>query len=224
MPASPILFDDPELVVSDQLTEADLEALECKKEALDNLLKEEEKRARFKLEVMFDEERSMHKPFGGTVTWWESGTKFHGGGDTKMYVCDNNADYPRLEGKGCKMLMPESANGMGFLLCPHCGVLWKSEEVVGEIYYRLPVQKWAMVLLSWFRRLSHDADIRIKYAKDDIRTVAMLEVERDRGGELLQKVRSAERRAVGTYPLMNIIKDTSAGADLYKRILAFLQA
>jgi hypothetical protein len=224
MPVQETKYVDPDLVVSDAITEEDREALAKKMEAMDRLLSDEQKKARYKLEVFFDEERSVHKPFGGIVTWWESGTKFHGGGDTKMYACDNNANFPRLEGKGCKALMPESSSGFNFLVCPKCGTLWKNEEVAGEIYYRLPVQKWALVLLSWFRRLDHDADIRIKYARDDIRSVAMLEVERDRGGELLHRVRSEERRSISTYPLMNIIKDTSAGADLYQRILAFLQA
>ena len=69
-----------------------------------------------------------------------------------------------------------------------------------------------------------NADIRIKYAQRDIRTAARLEQERQRGGELLQEVRSSELRSSSTYPLANIIKDTAAGADLRGRILAYLQA
>ncbi len=218
-----IKYDDPEVQFSDRLSDSEKEAVARKMEALGKILSEKRK-ARYKLEVFFNDERSMHKPFGGVVTWWESGSKFHGGGDTKMYVCDNNGDYPHLEGKGCGALMPESSSGMSFLVCPKCGALWKNEEVVGEIFYRLPMQHWATVLLTWFRRLDLDADIRIKYARDDIRDAAMKEVERDRGGELLHRVRSEERRSVSVYPLVNIIKDTSAGADIHQRILAFLRA
>lgn len=224
MPVALTKYSDVDAGISDRITAEDREALAQKMEALDKLLTEEEKKAKYKLEVFFSDERSMHKPFGGTVTWWESGTKLHGGGDSKMYACDNNASYPHLAGKGCGALMPDSSSGFSFLVCPKCGALWKNEEVVGEVFYRLTVQKWAVVLLSWFRRLNHDADIRIKYSRDDIRTAAMLETERNRGGEILHRVRSQERRSVSTYPLMNIIKDTSAGADLYQRILAFLQA
>lgn len=222
MPVTETKYADVE--ISERVTEADREALAQKMSALDKLLSDEQKKAKYKLEVFFTEERSLHKPFGGTVTWWESGTKLHGGGDSKMYVCDSNDAYPGLVGKGCGFLMPDSSSGISFLICPKCGALWKSEEVVGEVYYRLPIQKWAVVLLLWFRRLNHDADIRIKYSRDDIRTAAMLETERDRGGELLYRVRSKERRSVSVYPLMNIIKDTSAGADLHQRILAFLRA
>lgn len=222
MPVSEV-SGEPEFHVSERLTEEDRNILARKMEMLDKLLVTERK-AKYKLEVFFDEERSMHRPFGGTVTWWESGAKLHGGGDSKMYVCDNNADYPHLEGKGCGALIPEAASGLNFLVCTKCGALWKNEEVVGEIFYRLTDLNWAYVLLKWFRLLDHDADIRIKYGRSDIRTAAMAEVERDRGGELLHRVRSKERRSVSVYPLMNIIKDTSAGADLYKRILAFLRA
>jgi len=180
--------------------------------------------AKYKLEVTFTNERSMHRPFGGTVTWWESGTKLHGGGDSKLYVCDNNSSFPHLERRGCGAMLPDSANGLNFIVCPRCGVMWRNEEVVGEVWYKLTMQKWADVMLRWFTRLEHNADIRIKYARDDIRTAAMLEQERNRGGELLRKVRDPERRASSTYPLANIIRDTSAGADLRGRILAYLQA
>lgn len=223
MPVQEVKFGDTTVQMSERLSEEDKVALTRKMEALDKLLVNERK-AKYKLEVFFDEERSMHRPFGGTVTWWDSGTKLHGGGDSKLYVCDNNADYPHLEKRGCGALIPDAASGMTFLVCTKCGALWRNEEVVGEVYYRLSDTKWAYVLLDWFRRLEHDADIRIKYARSDIRTAAMAEVERDRGGELLHKVRDKERRSVSVYPLMNIIKDTSAGADLYKRILAFLRA
>lgn len=203
--------------------EEEARAAEGKRKALDELLAERNL-AKYKLEVTFNNERSIHKPFGGLVTWWESGSKLHGGGDCKLYVCDNNADYPRLEGKGCGGFLPDSSNGLNFIVCPSCGVMWKNEEVVGEVWYRLTIQKWADVLLRWFSRLEHNSDIRIKYARDDIRTAAMNEQARNRGGELLAKVRDPERRASSIYPLAHIIRDTSAGADLRGRILAYLQA
>lgn len=212
-----------ELFASPAISPAEQAAITEKMKALDALLKEKNL-AKYKLEVTFNNERSMHRPFGGTVTWWESANKLHGGGDSKLYLCDCNADYPHLEGKGCGGFLPDSANGLNFIVCPSCGTMWKNEEVVGEIWYKLPIQKWADVMLKWFVKLELNCDIRIKYARDDIRTAAMLEQQRDRGGELLQTVRDPERRASSTYPLANIIRDTSAGADLRGRILAYLQA
>jgi hypothetical protein len=207
----------------DDLTPEELAKLKSRMKEIDLILGGK-KTARYKLEVMFAKDRSMHRPFGGAVTWWESGTKLHGGGDTKMYLCDNSAAFPKLEGRGCKGLIPEIASGMGHLVCPNCGKLWKSEEVAGEIFYRLNVQDWATILLVWFRRLNLDADIRIKYARDDIRLVARSEQEKQMGGELLGRMREEERRSSSIYPLANIIKDTAAGAELYQRILAFLKS
>lgn len=212
-----------DLMATPAKSEEEAQAVEDKRKALDALLAEKNL-AKYKLEVTFNNERSMHRPFGGTVTWWESGAKLHGGGDCKLYVCDCNADYRQLEGRGCGGLLPDSANGLNFIVCPSCGIMWKNEEVVGEIWYRLTMQKWADVLTKWFMRLESNADIRIKYARDDIRTAAAQEQARNRGGELLAKVRDPERRASSIYPLAHIIRDTSAGADLRGRILAYLQA
>ena len=189
--------------------EAEQHAAEEKRKVLDELLAERNI-AKFKLEV--------------TVTWWESGAKLHGGGDCKLYLCDCSAEYPDLEGKGCGGFLPDSCNGLNFIVCPGCGMMWRNEQVVGEIWYRLTMQKWADVLLQWYVRLGHNSDIRIKYARDDIRTAAAKEQARNHGGELLSKVRDPERRGSSTYPLANIIRDTSAGADLRGRILAYLQA
>ena len=212
-----------ELLATPAATEEEEDAIQKKKEAYDSLLAEKGI-AKFKLEATFNDERSLYRPFGGIVTWWESGNKLHGGGDSKIYVCDNNGEYPDLEGMGCKGFLPDSCNGLNFIACPNCGVLWKNEQVVGEIWYKLTIQKWADVLHNWYVRLEMNADIRIKYARSDIRTAAAREQERQMGGELLQLARSAERRSSSTYPLANIIKDTAAGADLRGRILAYLQA
>jgi hypothetical protein len=220
---TPWVAPDAEFMATPATSEAERQVAEEKRRLLDTLL-QERGLAKYKLEVTFNNERSVHRAFGGTVTWWESAAKLHGGGDSKLYVCDNNNGFPHLNGRGCGAFLPDSANGLNFIVCPACGNMWRNEEVVGEVWYRLPMQKWADVLLRWFTRLECNADIRIKYARDDIRTAAALEQERQRGGELLSRVRDPQRRASSIYPLASIIKDTSAGADLRGRILAFLQA
>jgi len=80
------------------------------------------------------------------------------------------------------------------------------------------------VLLKWFLKLEMNADIRVKYHKDDIRNAARSEQEKQHMGDILNRARSFERRPCYIYPLRNIIKDTSAGADLRGRIHAFLTA
>jgi hypothetical protein len=213
------LLQAPDLALSDE----EQEAVRQRQEGLDKLL-EEKNLAKYKLEVMFSHRHTGRSPTPGTVTWWESGTKLHGGGDAKLYLCDNSGEFPELEGRGCKRFIPDSANGLQFVACPHCGHLWKPAQLCGEIFYRLPIQKWADVLFDWFKRLEMRADIRIKYARMSVRDAQRQEEERGLKGDLLNKARSFEQRPCIIYPLKNIIKDTSAGADLHGRILAFLKA
>jgi hypothetical protein len=205
--ASPALTKEEQIRVAERMKEIDL------------LLKEQ-KKAKYKLEVTFNRQRSNHRPFPGVITWWENANKLHGGGDAKLYMCPS-----KDRGKGvCEAVIPDSANGTGFIVCPTCGHVWKASEVFGEVFYNLTVQKWAEVLLSWFRKLDLDADIRIKFARDDIRHIARLEQDKQRGGELLLKARDEDRRTTSIYKLVRIIQDTSSGADLYKRLYAFLSA
>ncbi len=194
-----------------------------RQKGLDALL-ETQDLAKYKLEVMFSTRRSSTNLAAGTVTWWESGNKLHGGGDSKLYLCDSSSPDPRLQGKGCKKFIPDSSNGLSFIVCPHCQTMWRPENLVGEIFYNLPSEKWAQVLLQWFHRLDMRTDIRIKYGRMSIRDAQTKENERGMRGELLEKARSFDQRSVVTYPLKNIIKDTAAGADLGARILAFLRA
>jgi hypothetical protein len=221
MPTKEITWGEAqaELLATPAVSKEEMAVVQEKIEALDKLLGDK-KLAKYKLEVMFGEGRSMHKPFGGTVTWWESGSKLHGGGDNKLYVCPGK----ERANNGCEALLPDTTTGLNLILCPKCQSLWKAEEVWGEVFYRLPIQTWADVLLSWFLKLGLNADIRIKYARDDIRGAAFKEQEKKMQGELLTKARSFDRRSTSIYSLANIIKDTSAGAGLHSRILAFLKA
>jgi hypothetical protein len=194
-------------------------AIEEKQAALDKFLSEQGL-AKYKLEVMFTAARSIQRPFPGILTWWESGSKFHGGGDSKLYMCPSK----HLKRGTCEAFIPDRANGLSYIVCPTCGQLWKNEQVIGEIIFNLPMQKWADVIVNWLQKLGLNADIRIKYARDDIRDAARKEQDRQLGGEVLEKARGGERRSVSVYPLANLVRDTSNGADLRGRILAYLQA
>lgn len=217
MPAEEVPWS--ELIASPAIAPEEMAKVEEKIKALDKLLGQK-KLAKYKLEVMFGEDRSHSRPFAGVVTWWESGNKLHGGGDSKLYLCPGQDRV----GNGCSAWLPDSCNGLNFIVCPECKSLWRSEEVFGEVFYRLPMQKWADVLLSWFLKLGLNADIRIKYAREDIRGAALREQEKRMDGELLSQARSFDKRSTAIYTLANIIRDTSAGADLHARILAFLKA
>ncbi len=219
MIVKPTEYRQDEGVPFEELPAAERAAVNARIKALGMILKEN-KKARYKLEVMFDAERSEHKPFGGIVTFYESGNKLHGGGDTKVYMCPGR----HLGRSECESPIPENTSGSSFLMCPTCKKLWKSNEVFGEVWYRLPMQKWADVMHRWFLKLEMDADIRIKYARDDIRHIARLEQERKRGGELYAKARDEDRRTTAIYELANMIKDAESGGDVRTRILAFLRS
>lgn len=174
--------------------------------------------AKYKIEVVFGSERGSMKPTSGMISFWESGTKFHGGGDTKIYLCPAKD----LKKSDCEGFIPDAANGFGFLVCPKCREVWQGEQVHGEIFAKLTMQNWATLLLRYFVKLELNCDLYVKSPKLKLREVALQEQERQHGGEKLAKVRA--QRETYIYPLRNIIKDTSNGAALYDRFYAFLKA
>lgn len=188
--------------------------------ALGKLLEDKTVKARFKIEIMFGKKRSMSLPTVGVMSFWDNGGKLHGGGDGKIYLCPGR----RLGRSDCQALLLDHYNSGQGIVCPGCGVVWKHEEVIGELFFNLPMRKWAEVIYTFYRLCEYNADIYLKHAKDDIRSVSMAQVEKAtwKGSQVLANTR--ERRARHIYPLRNIIKDTSAGADLLSRFYAFLTA
>jgi hypothetical protein len=108
------------------------------------------------------------------------------------------------------------------VVCRKCTMTWPETKLVGELFFVLTSQNWAKVLERWFLLVGSKADIYLKYHRDDIRTQAALEQERQKGGDLLNKARN--NRGMHIYPLHNIIRDTSNGANLQDRFLAFVRA
>jgi len=199
------------------LTMEDKEVIQNRIKVLEDELRAQQI-AKYKIDLQLASGYSTLKPSAGILSFWESGSKFHGGGDAKMYICPGK----ERRVSECEAFIPDTGQGYGFGVCPKCQKLWKGEEMIGEVGYRLTSAKWADVLLHWYLRLDMHADLRIKYPPDDIRSIATREQGKQQHGELLQPTRM--RRSVRIYPLRNIIKDTSAGADLYTRILAFVKA
>lgn len=198
------------------MTEEDQHNLKLKMAALDKVLAEQQK-AKYKLELFFGKARSMHQPVPGALSFWESGNKLHGGGDVKIYFCPGK----RTKKSNCEAVIPFSFNAYGFLVCGSCKEVWKGEQVIGEVMGKHTMHQWAELLFLYFNRLEHNCDIYLKHSPNDIRSVAKLEQERNRGGEILHKARN---RALHVYPLKNIITDTSNGADLLARFYSFLTA
>ena len=168
--------------------------------------------AKYKIELHFGKDRSSWKPFAGMLSIFTSGSKLHGGGDEKAYLCPNS---------DCGQVLTGYKSRIGNkIICLSCGKFWKSTEIIGEIFYNLTPQKWAHVIHRMFVHLGHNADIYLKYHPTDIRYQTSMELARDRGGEELNKTRYS--RGLHIYPLKNIITDTKNGAELYKRFITFI--
>lgn len=204
-----------------ELTGEELEIIKKRQEILDKLLADQGL-AKYKIELNLGSGFSLHAPSHGALTFWESGKHFHGGGDAKLYLCPGKDRGMN----GCEEFIPDPSQGYGFLLCPGCKNLWKGQEVAGEILARLSPEGWATIILKYFVRMGMNADLRIKMIREgkkdgDIRLAAKVEQDSRRGGEKLQVAR---QRHIRIYTLTSIIRDTSAGADLRGRILAFIKA
>jgi len=174
--------------------------------------------AKYKLEVLFGRGRSASGAIAGALTFWESGTALHGGGDTAMHVCPGKS-------KGvndCDAFIPDTAHGIGFLVCPKCQRQWRPEDVHGQLLLRLPLSKWADVVYRYFVQLEGRVDLVLKYYPESLITVAHAEQEKQLHGERFGTVRG--KRSILVYPMKNLIKDTSAGASAHSRILAWLRA
>ena len=189
--------------------------VEAKRKAEDER-KANEGIAKFKIEILFDKGFSTIKPSAGIVSFWENANQLHGGGDSIIHFCPGK----RLKKNDCEHYIPDPSHGYGFLVCPKCHEVWNGDQVDGQVAARLSVQKWAELVLSYYRKLDMQCDVVIKYHTRDIRNAAKDKNAQD----ALAEVRSAEKRIRRIYTLSAIIRDTSAGADLYKRFLAFLSA
>jgi len=197
----------------DDLTPGEREVVKEKMQAIDRLFGGKQLTARFKVEVQFGKGRSTWKPFPGVMSVYLSGSKLHGGGDDKLYLCPE----PTCGG----IIYPHERAGTQ-LMCRACDKMWGQDDVVGELFFFLAPPKWAAVIHRMFVRLEHHADIYVKYHPTDIRYQTSMEAARARGGEEINKARA--NRGLHIYPLKNIIKDTSNGAQLYDRFLTFIRA
>lgn len=199
------------------LSDEEKAALAVRMAALDKLLADA-KKAKYKIELIFSYRRRRAGAYPGALALWQSGTKLHGGGDTKLYECPGRS----LGRSDCQAFLHDDANGYGHLACGACGTVWKGHEVIGERMARLTTQGWATLLVRTYVRLGLNADIYVKSPRYDVRAMAALEQARPLGGEKLAKARTV--RDVYLYPLCNILQDTAQGADLYGRFVAFLSA
>lgn len=167
--------------------------------------------AKYKIEVMFEKGRTTLGPNLLGIQLWESGKKFHGGGDQLMFWCMDTESN-----QGCKA--PFSADYISGPVanCPSCGKALVAARAANIRVLRVPTKALAEELVRIWHTLGGSADIYVKYHNTDVHYLAMLKAK---GAEVARKL-----KGMHIYPLKNIIRDTATGADLTGRIYAFLTA
>lgn len=185
------------------------------------------KRADFKIQIWFRSERSIHKPIAYSLSFWESGKRLHGGGDEMMFICRRHASAPKLKPfevgmartqsvRGCDGLIPGGLADSGVIVCPHCHVKHRPDQIGDSIFYRTTINQATDILAKWWRKLGGRADLYAKYNPNDPRSIMMAQNYDFRTAR--------EKKGLTIYPLQNILKDTLNGATLESRIKAFITA
>lgn len=221
-----------------QKVELDQHDFQIVQETVQKMQASEEDKAKYRMEVMFSRHRSSlpHKSSPAMVLIWESGKRFHGGGDQKMYWCGY---------RDC--IQPLSADLFAYMhcVCPACGreqfldpdskalhiqslrsegrssqEIERMPTVWGEKCVHLPPPKLAELLEKTFYELQMDADLYIKFSPYEIRYDALHETTADM--DKLEKARVQRKPVI--YLLKAIRKDIATGANLHARFLAMVTA
>ena len=207
-----------------ELNEQERAAVVSRTKVLDELFKKDA-RAKYKLEIHIHEERSTWKPFFGVMYFLLSGDKLHGGGDTKVYLCaDENCHGVIYPPEHTIVDISENADptAPAKVLCPKCERVYYARDLWGERGLRLTSANWARAIYNNYMYLDGNADIVLLSHHANLQKQTALEMEKNAGSELVNVARRVRRKVV--YPLKNIIKDISAGADLVGRFQAFINS
>jgi hypothetical protein len=184
--------------------------------------------AKYRIELTFSRHRSSlaHKPSPFALLIWESGKRFHGGGDQKMYWCGYD---------DCRAPITSDNFGYAHVVCPKCtreqfldpdsrkshianlrkenrplNDIDKLPMVVGEMLFNMTPENTAELILKTWRALGGDADVYLKWSPYEIMYDPKSETTKTMDN--LNKVRI--KREPVLYPLSRILKDVNSGADL----------
>lgn len=205
-----------------KLSEREEAVIKQRMAALDKLFKDKVS-AKYKLEVQFHEKRSYRDPYMGIMCFMSNGDKFHGGGDSKVYLCDQNncrGIVTPTEHAVVDLNEDPEQNRALKVVCPKCNKISYAKDLLGERLLRLTTQNWATALVNNFRYLESCADVRLIFHHSDLQRQTALEMEKGADGDIINKARNSRKKAI--YPWRHILIDTAHGADLYVRFLAFL--
>jgi hypothetical protein len=207
-----------------ELDEQEQAAIRARMEAVDKLFAGTNQ-AKYKLEIQFNEKRSMWQPYVGVMYFLLSGNKLHGGGDTKIYLCGQEGCHGIVnppEHTVTDLDTPEGQESRPRVVCPKCNQIQLADQLWGERLLRLTAQNWAKAIYDNFRYLEQNADVMLILHHSDLQKMTRLEMEKNASSAILDGARRARQKVI--YPLKNLIKDVSTGADMHQRFLAFVNS
>lgn len=207
-----------------ELDEQERAAVAARMKALDAFF-QKENRAKYKLEIHIHEQRSTWKPFFGIMYYLLSGDKLHGGGDSKVYLCVNDECHGVIYPPEHTIVdISEQADPTqpARVLCPKCQRVFYAHDLWGERGLRLTAQDWAKAIYTNFRYLEMNADVVLLSHHANIHKQTEAEMARNANSELVDVARKVRHKLI--YPLRNIIRDVSSGADLVTRFHAFVNS
>jgi hypothetical protein len=182
---------------------------------------QEETKAQFLVDVMFNKGRSAHRPYDGLLVAYTNGGFAHGGGDELVYFCPRKVEK-NGQTRLCAAPLPPIAIQGKTAVCPVCRQVSRDRELVGQVYAKLSTQNWATLVTRMFYRLDCNADLRICILKGDLHRTTEEEQQKSTGGEKLYAVYDEHQWI--RYSLASMIKDTASGATLDHCINMFLRA
>jgi hypothetical protein len=193
-------------------------------------------RAKYKIELFMGTKRTGRGLTPVILTIWESGRRFHGGGDDKMYWCGYSA---------CGKPLTSSNFGYAHVVCPTChkesfldpqakkdhiaslvrdnrpvNDLDKLPIISGEKYCNLTTDHIADLLVATFNDLERDADFYFKHQTVDMRYDKLHETTKDMDKLDLARI----KREPAIYSLDRLLVDLANRSDLKKKLLTFLTA
>lgn len=169
--------------------------------------------AKYKIEVRFEKGRTVTGPNLVSLTLWESGKLFSGGGDESMFFCK---DGTRENGEGCWSPIFNTNIRGGIAWCPTCNKAVDTRVCSVQKSGKVTTRNLANELVKLFNQLESSVDVYVKYDKSDPHFLQMM---RNKGRAVAERL-----KGLHIYTLKGILRDTAGGANLSDRFYAFLTA
>ena len=205
-------------VVEEEVGDAELAAAEATRAALSM-------NPRYKLEMLMTSRRSTSKPFLGMLMLWRTGSS-SAAVDTPLHLCPRC--YQQVDEQTIGQFVVDNDGRMvrpyygG--VCLSCGHIWKMPEMVNSVYGFLPVQHWTDIIVDHIRLLGGDADVFIKYCRQDL-LPAVGEYKRTPGyRQMLAMPAQLVDKELGVLTAERIAQDLHGGSSLSATVRAFLTA